>query len=55
MKEKTINFLKYFLPILLLLFPVFGHLGALPIQLWDESRLALNALEMFENGDYLVT
>ncbi len=32
--------------LLVALFPVFGHLDALPIHMWDESRLANNALEM---------
>lgn len=35
--------------------PLFLNLGQLPIQLWDESRLAVNALEMAEGGDWLVT
>ncbi len=36
-------------------FPIFSHLDTLPLRLWDESRLAMNAYEMFENGNYLVT
>ncbi len=35
--------------------PVFGNLGELPIRIWDESRLAVNAIEMFNNGNYWVT
>jgi len=33
----------------------FFQLGALPIKLWDESRLASNALEMAFSGDYGIT
>lgn len=36
-------------------FPLFLHLDSLPIQTYDESRLAINALEMSENGNFLVT
>lgn len=36
-------------------FPVFHHLDYLPLQLWDESRLAVNALEMSENGELFTT
>jgi len=46
---------KYLVLALLLYFPLFSHLGTLPIRLWDESRLAVNALEMYENGDFIVT
>lgn len=35
--------------------PLFVHLDKLPFRLWDESRLAANALEMHRNGNYLVT
>ena len=35
--------------------PLFGHLDRLPIRLWDESRLAINAFEMYEDGDWIVT
>ena len=30
--------------------PIFIHLGAYPIQLWDESRMAHSAYDMFRNG-----
>jgi 4-amino-4-deoxy-L-arabinose transferase-like glycosyltransferase len=36
-------------------FPVFMHLDTLPIRIWDEARQAVNALEMWENGNFLVT
>ena len=40
---------------LLVAVPVFGHLDTLCIRVWDESRLAINAYEMYENGDLIVT
>ncbi len=50
--------LKYFKTILFLAFisiPLFIHLEKLPIRTWDESRLAINAYEMYHNGNWLVT
>ncbi len=44
-----------FIMLLLVAVPIFGHLDELPIQLWDESRLIENALEMNHNGNYIVT
>ncbi|MCD6062483.1 MAG: hypothetical protein K0R82_394 [Flavipsychrobacter sp.] len=41
--------------LLIAVYPVFAHLGYLPIQLWDESRLAMNAFEMHRSGEWLVT
>ncbi len=35
--------------------PMFGYLELLPIRLFDESRLAMNAYEMYHNHNYLVT
>ncbi len=49
---ETIVFL---LLLLLLYFPLFGHLDAFTIRMWDEGRLANNALEMYYNGNYLTT
>jgi len=37
------------------LFLQFYHLGELPIVQWDESRLAVNAAEMCQSGNYLVS
>lgn len=31
------------------------HLGSMPIELWDESRLAINAIEMQKSGNLIVT
>lgn len=50
----------YTLPIAFLLllaayFPIFLHLDSIPIQLWDESRLATNAVEMSQDGNFITT
>jgi len=36
-------------------FPLFLHLDQVPLRLWDEARRGVNALEMAESGDLLVT
>lgn len=46
---------KYVLLAALIYMPVFGHLDTLPIRIWDESRLAINAYEMQKDGDFIVT
>jgi 4-amino-4-deoxy-L-arabinose transferase-like glycosyltransferase len=38
-----------------ILFPLVFDLHRIPIQIWDESRLANNALEMYDSGKLLVT
>lgn len=40
---------------LLIYFPLFLHLDQLSLRLWDESRRAVNAFEMVQNGNWLVT
>ena len=35
--------------------PIFGQLNRQPIRVWDESRHAVNAIEMYDNGNYVVT
>jgi 4-amino-4-deoxy-L-arabinose transferase-like glycosyltransferase len=47
--------LKYIVLILLLYVPVFGYLDTLPIRIWDEGRIAVNAFEMYKNKNYIVT
>jgi 4-amino-4-deoxy-L-arabinose transferase-like glycosyltransferase len=47
--------LKYLVLATIITIPIFGHLEALPIRIWDESRLAVNAFEMLYNGNFLVT
>lgn len=55
---KQINW-KYFALFLLFLaaiyFPLFYHLDYLPIRLYDEARRAVNALEMAQNGNPIIT
>ena len=46
---------KIVLFILLAYFPIFLHLDTLPVRLWDEARLAINAYEMNKDRDFLVT
>jgi 4-amino-4-deoxy-L-arabinose transferase-like glycosyltransferase len=53
--NKAAYVLKTLLFCLLIYFPIFLHLGTLPIRLWDESRLAINTYEMSKNGNYLVS
>lgn len=36
-------------------FPLFLNLDVLPLRIWDEARLAVNALEMTKNHQILVT
>ncbi len=36
-------------------FPLFHHLDHMSLRLWDEARRGVNALDMAENGNWLVT
>lgn len=42
------------LMLLVIVLPVFSHMDDPPIQLWDESRLAMSAYEMSQSGNLLV-
>jgi 4-amino-4-deoxy-L-arabinose transferase-like glycosyltransferase len=42
------------LTLLVVVFPLWFELGRNPVQLWDESRLAVNAAEMARDGHWLV-
>lgn len=48
--------LMYWLVLLLVIIsiPIFSHLDELPLQLWDESRLAMSAYEMSQSGNLLI-
>ncbi|MDR0969722.1 MAG: glycosyltransferase family 39 protein [Lentimicrobiaceae bacterium] len=46
---------KYLVLGALIYIPIFGYLDTLPIRIWDEARLAINAYEMYNNGDFIVT
>ena len=52
---KLSTILKILLVAILIYSPIFGHLSRLPIRIWDESRLAINAYEMYRDGGCLVT
>ncbi|HEX4888341.1 MAG TPA: glycosyltransferase family 39 protein [Luteibaculaceae bacterium] len=41
--------------LLLLYIPIFGYLNQLPLRVYDEARLAVNAQEMIRYGNLLVT
>jgi 4-amino-4-deoxy-L-arabinose transferase-like glycosyltransferase len=45
----------YIIFTLLIYFPIFLHIDMLPIRIWDEARLATNALEMYNDQDWIVT
>jgi len=52
---KIETYIKYIVLAALIYMPIFGHLDTLPIRIWDEARLAINAYEMLNNGDFIVT
>lgn len=54
-QDKKYQVLLFLLLIGLMYQPIFGHLSTLCIQLWDESRLAVNAYEMSKNHQFWVT
>ena len=41
--------------IILMALPLFYNLGKQPVRMWDESRLAINAWEMYQDNDWIVT
>ena len=41
--------------LLLLIFSFLTNLGFIPIRIWDEGRTATNALNMYLNGNWIVT
>lgn len=47
--------LKIMLLVGVIYMPLLGHLDSLPIRIWDEARLAVNAYEMHKNGNFIVT
>ena len=54
MKNKVVLSLLFFTLLYSVLTQFYG-LGELPIVQWDESRLAVNAAEMYQTQEYLVT
>jgi 4-amino-4-deoxy-L-arabinose transferase-like glycosyltransferase len=53
--ENKTEIIGFIFLLLLMYFPLFGHLGNLTIRIWDEARVTMNAYEMNRNGDWLVT
>ena len=52
-KKKVITLIPLFFTITLASFFFLYNLGELPVRLWDESRNAVNALEMMQSGDLI--
>jgi 4-amino-4-deoxy-L-arabinose transferase-like glycosyltransferase len=50
-----INYCITFVFAVLTLYPLVAFIDALPIYLWDESRQAANAIEMYTNHNWIVT
>lgn len=55
MKAKIYLYTGIVLFLLICYFPLFLHLDSLSLRLWDEARRGVNALEMAESGNWLVT
>jgi 4-amino-4-deoxy-L-arabinose transferase-like glycosyltransferase len=55
MHFRNSDILKIIVLLGLLYMPIFGFLDSFPIRIWDESRLAVNAYEMLQTKDFLVT
>lgn len=53
--KKIEPYIKYIVLAAMMYMPIFGHLDTLPIRIWDEARLAINAYEMHNDGDFIVT
>lgn len=53
-KKVLIKSITFLLFAILISIPLFCNLGKDPISLWDESRVASNAYEMYKNGNYLI-
>src|SRR5258708_3252086 len=49
------NYFLFALLLLVIYFPIFLHLDYMPFRMWDESIMAVNAIEMAENHNYIVT
>lgn len=53
-KNKAVYLIGILVFLTLIYFPIFLHLDYLPLDNFDEARLAVSALEMHENGNWLV-
>ncbi len=47
--------LSFLLLLVLLIFSFLTNLALVPLRIWDEGRVATNALNMYLNGDWIVT
>ncbi len=54
LSEKQSGYLRFLFFLIVIAIPLFAHLEELPIQLWDEGRLAMKAVEMSRYGNWLV-
>jgi 4-amino-4-deoxy-L-arabinose transferase-like glycosyltransferase len=54
MNSRVKEWLKIFALLGILYFPLFGQLNSFPLILFDESRQAMNALEMHEHGNWFI-
>lgn len=54
-KRQQLTYLLIALFALACYFPLFLHLDHMSVRLWDEARRAVNAFEMAQNGNLLVT
>lgn len=54
-KERLYTLLAFALLLLLCSYPLFVNLGKLSLRMWDESRNAINALEMLKDHNFIVT
>ncbi len=55
-KNRKLKYLPGFLLVTIIsTLPLFAHLEELPLQRWDESRLALAAFEMLQHKNWFVT
>ena len=53
--HSIIDYCITFIFVIAVLYPLVAFLDALPIFLWDESRQAANAIEMYNNYSWVVT
>lgn len=53
-RQLMVSGLGFLLFLTICYFPLFLHLDALSLRLWDEARRGVNALEMARNGRWLV-
>lgn len=47
--------MQWLLVCIIVAIPIWAHLTELPIQLWDESRVAINSFEMYKDHHFLTT